>query len=160
MTQAREHETGTPDPTGDASSPAPVAASPDPPQPPASPGPPPGSPRPPAASWSGALPRGLMIVLGVAGIVVVAGGMRAIPGILGPVFLALVLTILVDPLRAGLVRRRAPRWLASMAAVLAGLLIILGLVAATVIGIIRFIQLIPQYSDDWSSTLDQLQSWL
>jgi predicted PurR-regulated permease PerM len=106
------------------------------------------------------LPRGLQIVVGVAGIVVVAGGMRAIPGILGPVFLALVLTILVDPLRALLLRRKAPRWLASIAAFLAGLLIVLGLVAATVVGIIRFIQLIPEYSDDWSSTLDQLQSWL
>jgi AI-2 transport protein TqsA len=109
---------------------------------------------------SGPLPRGLMIVLGVAGIVVVAGGMRAIPGILGPVFLALVLTILVDPLRALLLRRHAPRWLASIAAFLAGLLIVLGLVAATVFGIIRFIQLIPQYADQWSSTLDELQSWL
>jgi len=109
---------------------------------------------------SGPLPRGLMIVLGVAGIVVVAGGMRAIPGILGPVFLALVLTILVDPLRALLLRRHAPRWLASIAAFLAGLLIVLGLVAATVFGIIRFIQLIPQYADQWSSTLAELQSWL
>jgi predicted PurR-regulated permease PerM len=99
-------------------------------------------------------------VVGVAAIVVVAGGMRAIPGILGPVFLALVLTILVDPLRALLLRRHAPRWLASIAAFLAGLLIVLGLVAATVFGIIRFVQLIPEYSDDWSSTLDQVQSWL
>lgn len=117
-------------------------------------------PAPSAPSWGGPLPRGLTIVLGVAAIVIVAGGMKAIPGILGPVFLALVLTVLVDPIRGALVRRHAPRWLASLAAFLAGLLIVLGLVAATVFGIIRFVQLIPQYSDEWSSTLDQLQSWL
>ena len=56
------------------------------------------APGPPTASRE-PLPRGLMIVLVAAAIVVVVAGMRAIPGILGPVFLALVLTILVDPIR-------------------------------------------------------------
>ena len=95
----------------------------------------------PGARWStgrpgprvgipGALPRGLIIVLVAAAIVVVVAGMRAIPGILGPVFLALVLTILVDPIRGLLLRHHAPRWLASIAAFLAGLLIVVGLVVA------------------------------
>ena len=158
MTQAHGNEQGTAGATREDGTAAPVSA------PPAAAAPPVASPppldAPPARSGAGPLPRGLMIVLGVAGIVVVAGGMRAIPGILGPVFLALVLTILVDPLRAMLLRRNAPRWLASIAAFLAALLIVLGLVVSTVFGIIRFVQLIPQYSDDWSSTLDQLQSWL
>ena len=43
------------------------------------------------------LPRGLIIILGLAAGVVVAAGMRAIPGIIGPVFMALVLTITVEP---------------------------------------------------------------
>ncbi len=157
MTQAREHQDETSGRSGDVAPAAPPADAPDPTTPPTTPPTPPG---PAAGGRSGALPRGLLIVLGVAGIVVVAAGMRAIPAILGPVFLALVLTILVDPLRAVLLRRNAPRWLASIAAFVAGLLIVLGLVASTVYGIIRFVQLIPQYAGQWSNTLDQLQSWL
>lgn len=111
-------------------------------------------------SGPGPLPRNLLIAIGVAAIVVVAAGMRAIPGILGPVFLALVLTILVDPIRGALLRRGAPRWLGSVAAFLSGLLIIVGLMLATALGIIRFVQLIPEYSDEWSQTLSGLQSWL
>ncbi len=110
------------------------------------------------ARWP--LPRGLIIVLGVAAVVVAVAGMRSIPGILGPVFLALVLTILVDPIRAALIRRRAPRWLASLAAFLAGLLIVLGLVIATALGIVRFVQLIPEYADEWQQALAGVQSWL
>ncbi len=115
--------------------------------------------RPPRFS-TGPLPRGLIIAIGIAAIVVAAGGMRAIPGILGPVFLALVLTILVDPIRGGLIRKGAPRWLGSVAAFLAGLLIVVGLVVATGLGVIRFVQLIPEYADEWAQTLSGLQSWL
>ena len=114
----------------------------------------------PRVGIPGALPRGLIIVLVVAAIVVVVAGMRAIPGILGPVFLALVLTILVDPIRGLLLRHHAPRWLASIAAFLAGLLIVVGLVVATALGIVRFVQLIPQYADEWQQSLAGLQSWL
>ncbi len=106
------------------------------------------------------MPRGLAIGLGLAAIVVVVAGLRSIPGIIGPVFLALVLTILVEPVRGWLVRRRAPRWLASIAAFLAGLLIVVGLMIATALGVIRFVQLIPEYADDWQQTLAGLQSWL
>jgi len=114
----------------------------------------------PRVGFPGALPRGLIIVLVAAAIVVVVGGMRAIPGILGPVFLALVLTILVDPIRGLLLRHYAPRWLASIAAFLAGLLIVVGLVVATALGIVRFVQLIPQYADEWQQSLADVQSWL
>ena len=108
----------------------------------------------------GRLPRGLVIVLVTAAIVVVVAGMRAIPNIIGPVFLALVLTILVDPIRGALVRRRAPQWVATGAAFLTALFIIVGLVVATVLGIVAFVALIPQYSAQWSQALAGLQSWL
>lgn len=176
MTPAREHEDGTaragrapadPELTGAAAGadvPAPPAGAPIPPV-----GAPVGAPVPPAppvgasggpASRSGPLPRGLLIVLTVAGIVVIAGGMRAVPGILAPVFLALVLTVLVDPLRVLLRRKGVPRGLASVAAFVTALLIVLGLVVSTVYGIVRFVQLIPQYADQWAATLDQVTAWL
>jgi len=72
------------------------------------------------------LPRGLTIVLGLAAGVVVAAGIHAVPNILGPVFLALVLTITVDPLRGMMIRRGAPRWLATLVVVLGIYAIIIG----------------------------------
>ena len=145
MTQAREHDDGTA-PADPASM---RAVEPGPPTPVIGP-----------ATRTGPLPRGLLIVVTVAAVVVVAAGMRAVPGILGPVFLALVLTVLVDPLRGLLRRKGVSPGLASVAAFLAALLIMLGLVVSTVFGIIRFVQLIPQYADQWTATLNQLSSWL
>ena len=61
------------------------------------------------------LPRGLIIILGLAAGVVVAAGMRAIPDIIGPVFMALVLTITVNPIRGWMIRQRRAGRLASLA---------------------------------------------
>src|SRR5664279_6122154 len=60
------------------------------------------------------LPRGLIIILGLAAAVIVAAGIHQVPAILGPVFLALVLTVTVDPIRGLMIRKGAPRWLASL----------------------------------------------
>ena len=46
-----------------------------------------------------AFPRGLIILLGIAAALVVALGMRQFANILGPVFMALVLSIAVHPIR-------------------------------------------------------------
>ncbi|HEY4993406.1 MAG TPA: hypothetical protein VII33_15125, partial [Nakamurella sp.] len=64
------------------------------------------------------LPRGLIIILGLAAAVIVAAGIHQVPAILGPVFLALVLTVTVDPIRGLMIRKGAPRWLASLTLVI------------------------------------------
>jgi hypothetical protein len=51
----------------------------------------------------------LIIVLGVAALVVAAWGLRAIPDIIGPVFLAVVLVITVDPIRGVVMREHRAR---------------------------------------------------
>src|SRR3954463_9681197 len=66
----------------------------------------------PDLSWS--VPRGFIVLLGSAGAVVVVGGLRATAGIVGPVFLALVLTTAAAPLRVALCRLRLPSWLATL----------------------------------------------
>ncbi len=114
----------------------------------------------PASVIGSGLPRGLIIVLGLAAGVVVAAGMHAVPNILGPVFLALVLTITVDPLRGMMTRRGAPRWLATLVVVLGMYAIIIGLVVAGVIGVARLASLLPQYADELQSELAGLKSWL
>jgi AI-2 transport protein TqsA len=106
------------------------------------------------------LPRALTIVLGLAGGVVIVAGMRAIPDIIGPVFMALVLTITVNPIRYWLIRHGASRGLASLAVFLTVLAIVVGLFAAAVVGIVQLAALLPQYSDQIQQQLDGISSWL
>ncbi|HMI33519.1 MAG TPA: hypothetical protein VK499_05290, partial [Propionibacteriaceae bacterium] len=74
-----------------------------------------------------ALPRGLIILLGVAAALVVAVGMRQFANILGPVFLALVLSIAVHPVRRLAARYHLPAWLGMILSLIAVYLIVFGL---------------------------------
>ncbi len=112
------------------------------------------------SSASSALPRGLILVLGLAAGVVIVAGMRAIPGIIGPVFTAVVLMITVDPVRTYLLRKGAPRWLASLAAFSSVLAIVVGLFAASIVGLVQLATLLPQYSDQIQQQLSGIESWL
>lgn len=107
-----------------------------------------------------ALPRGLIIMLSLAAGVIVIGGLKAVPDIVGPIFLALVLTITVDPVRGWMMRHGAPRWLATLAVMIGVYAILIGLVVSTVIGIARFATLMPQYSDEIQQNLAGLTNWL
>ena len=106
------------------------------------------------------LPRGLIIALGIASAVVAAAGMRAIPGIIGPVFMALVLTITVNPVRGWMLRHGASRAMASLAVFVTVFAIVVGLFAAAIIGIVQLATLMPQYADQIQQELSGLQSWL
>ncbi len=106
------------------------------------------------------LPRDLIIVLGLAGGVVVVAGMRAIPEIIGPVFMALVLTITVNPIRGWLIRRGASRGVASLAVFLTVFAIVVGLFAAAIVGLVQLAALMPQYSAQIQQQLDGIRSWL
>ena len=91
-------------------------------------------------------------MLGLAAGVVVATGIHAVPDLIGPIFLALVLTITVDPLRGMLIRRGAPRWLATLVVILGVYAIIIGLVVAAAVGVAQFVGLMPQYADQLQSS--------
>lgn len=106
------------------------------------------------------LPRGLIITLSLATVVVIAAGIHSVPDLIGPIFLALVLTITVDPLRGMMIRRGAPRWLATLVVVIGVYAIIFGLVIAAAVGVAQFIGLIPQYADQLQNELSGLKSWL
>ena len=102
----------------------------------------------------------LIIVLGAAAGVVVVAGLRAVPDIIGPVFMALVLTITVNPIRYWLIRRGVSRGLASLAVFLTVFLIVAGLFAAAIVGIVQLATLMPQYADQIQQQLDSLTSRL
>ena len=81
------------------------------------------------------LPRGLIVVLGMTGLLVSVLALQQFASILAPVLLALVLVIGVHPL-AGILRRRgAPLWLAVTITLIAVLALILGLAAALALSV-------------------------
>jgi AI-2 transport protein TqsA len=123
-------------------------------------GTPDGSPVPNPGHTGFGLPRVLIIVLGAAAGVVVVAGLRAIPDIIGPVFMALVLTITVNPIRYWLIRRGVSRGLASLAVFLTVFAIVVGLFAAAIVGVVQLATLMPQYADQIQQQLDSLSSRL
>ena len=115
---------------------------------------------PPLPSSRYGLPRALIIMLGLATAVVVAAGIYQVPGILGPIFLAIVLTVTVDPIRGWMLRKGAPRWLASLTLVIVIFAILIGLVAGLVIGAAQLATLLPQYSAQIQQDITNLETWL
>jgi len=106
-----------------------------------------------ASGWS--LPRGLIILLGVAAALVAALGMRQFSAILGPVFLALVLSIVVHPVRQFSDRRHWPGWIGIILSLLAVYAIVVGLFAILVIAGIQFATLLQDYAPQFQAFLQQ-----
>lgn len=106
------------------------------------------------------MPRGLVVLLGLAGAVVVIAGMKAAASLIGPTFLALVITIAASPLHRGL-DRRLPSWAATVLSLVVVYGFILAFALALVGATARFATILPEYEaefDHWVSQLgDQLQ---
>jgi AI-2 transport protein TqsA len=100
-----------------------------------------------------ALPRGLIILLGVAAALVVALGMRQFSNILGPVFMALVLSIAVHPIHRLAARFHLPAWLGMILSLIAVYLIVFGLFTILVIAGIQFASLLQSYGPQFQAFL-------
>jgi predicted PurR-regulated permease PerM len=99
------------------------------------------------AQWP--LPRGLIVLLGAAAASLTIGGVRAASEIIGPIFLALVLTVAVHPLRGYLVdSHRWPTWAGTLAAILAAYVVLVAVLAALVYSAAKFAGLLPHYQED------------
>ena len=103
------------------------------------------------------LPRGLLILLGLAAATVAVAGMRAVSGILAPTVLALVLAIAADPLRSAVSRRGAPRWVGTLLVLAVVYVGLLALCASLLLAGARFATLVPQYQDELSELVNGLQ---
>jgi AI-2 transport protein TqsA len=97
------------------------------------------------ATGAGALPRGVVVLLGLACAVVAVAGMRSVADILAPIFLALMLTVTASPLGTWLRRHGAPGWSAGLALVLTVYLVLFGLGGSLLLSVGRLIDLMPQY---------------
>jgi AI-2 transport protein TqsA len=104
-------------------------------------------------------PRGVMILVGLAAAFIVVAGMRTLQDLIGPVFLALVLTIVVHPVRH-MIGRRMPDWAATVICLVAMYAVLLGLAFAIAVSAARFATLLPTYQDKFASLLDDATAWL
>ncbi|HEX7211923.1 MAG TPA: AI-2E family transporter, partial [Propionibacteriaceae bacterium] len=97
-------------------------------------------------AYAQARPFGAEILVGAAALTIALAGARSIADIIGPVFLALVITISLHPIRIWLERHRLPDWAASIVLLLAAYLIIFLLTLALIVSVAQLAELLPQYS--------------
>lgn len=108
----------------------------------------------PRAAQPTALPRLLLILLGLAAAWIVLSGMRQLAGLIVPVFLALNLMIAVHPLGRSLERRGVPRLIGSLATMVTVLVALLGFVGAIAWSITQLIAELPAYADQINALAD------
>ena len=106
------------------------------------------------------LPRALMVLLGTAAATVTIAGMRSLSELIGPAFLALVLTIAVHPLRGMMTRRRVPGWLATVILIITVYLFLLFFALSLVVATAEFAELLPEYKDQMTSMVGDVTAWL
>ena len=103
------------------------------------------------------LPRAVVVLLGLAAGFIVVAGLQSARDLVGPAFLALVLTIAAHPLR-GWLDRYVPTWVASTVCILVVYLVMVGLALAIVASVARFASLLPGYKDEFNSWIDRFAS--
>ena len=106
------------------------------------------------------LPRALTILLGLAAAIVVILGSRELAWLIGPVFLALVIVLLVHPLHTWLRHKKVPEGLALVVLLLAifGVLVVLGSILVLAVG--RLITVLPQYAAEADGLVSSLRDFL
>ena len=113
-----------------------------------------------AAAQRWMMPRGLIVLLGMTGLLVSVLALQQFASILAPVLLALILVIGVHPLTGILRRRGVPMWLAVTITLVAVLALILGLAAALALSVARLATILPAYQDRFDQLVDDLRSGL
>jgi AI-2 transport protein TqsA len=113
-----------------------------------------------APNLSVPFPRWLIVLTGTATATITIAGLRGISSLIGPVFLALVLTIAAHPLRGWLQSRRLPGWLATVATTLTVYVFLFVFALALIVATAEFASLLPTYKDELASTIQDVTSWL
>jgi AI-2 transport protein TqsA len=98
------------------------------------------------------IPRATTILLALGGATVAAFGIAAIRGIFTPIFMALVITICLHPIRRWMQRHGVPRGIATGTTIAAGFAVLSGLSVVLIAALAQFSALLPQYAPQ----LDQL----
>lgn len=99
------------------------------------------------------MPFASSFLYGMAALVVVLAGLRSTAGIVGPVFLALVLTVTVHPVRIWLERHRLPGWATSLLMLVVVYLVLFLLALALLVSVGQLASLMPQYVDQMTDVV-------
>ncbi|KAF2415435.1 AI-2E family transporter [Microbacterium sp. B35-30] len=100
-----------------------------------------------------ARPFALTLLFGAAAFTITLAGTRIIADIIGPVFLALVITISLHPIRLWLGSKRMPEWAVSGLMLLAAYLLIFLLALAVIVAVAQVAALLPQYTDQLDAAI-------
>jgi len=103
--------------------------------------------------------RTFSLLVGAAAIVIVVAGIRSTADIVGPLMLALSLTILFHPVRVWL-ERRMPTWAASVLVLLCAYVLILALTLALVVSVGRLASLLSDYDSQFADMTADIRDWL
>ena len=120
----------------------------------------------PAAPGTGGGPptrsraAGVNVLIALAAGTIVIAGMKSASGLIGPVFLALVLTVSVHPLRRLLHRWKLPSWLAALVCIVVVYALLLGLSLSLVVASARFAELLPTYASEYDNVVADIGSSL
>ena len=93
------------------------------------------------------MPRGLVILLGAAAVVITVAGIRASAWLITPVLLALIIVIVVSPVHNWLRRHGFPSWLATATLVVLVYGVLLTFLVVLIVSVARLVDLLPQYTD-------------
>ncbi|WP_082491934.1 AI-2E family transporter [Leifsonia sp. Root4] len=104
--------------------------------------------------------RNAFILMGLGGATLAAFGLGAIAGIFAPVFLGLVLTICVHPLRMWMQGHGVPRGIATGTVILAVVAVLLALGYAILVAFGQFGALLHNYSDQIVATAKDFAAWM
>ncbi|WP_460516302.1 AI-2E family transporter [Flindersiella endophytica] len=115
---------------------------------------------PEAGSSPAVLPRGVVVLLWTASLVVAVAGIRAISGLIGPIFLALMLVIAVTPVQEALRKRGLPGWLGTVVTLILLYAVLLGLGVVLAVSVARLAALVPQYSTEAQGLVDSVENLL
>lgn len=106
------------------------------------------------------LPRPIVVMVGLATVFVVVAGLRGLSDIIGPTFLALVLTIAAHPLRRWVAGHGLPGWVGSVLAILVIYGGLVGLTFAMLVAGAHFAALLPTYQEELQRMLQSALAWL
>ncbi|GAB3403325.1 AI-2E family transporter [Flindersiella endophytica] len=102
----------------------------------------------------------MVVLLWTASLVVAVAGIRAISGLIGPIFLALMLVIAVTPVQEALRKRGLPGWLGTVVTLILLYAVLLGLGVVLAVSVARLAALVPQYSTEAQGLVDSVENLL
>jgi predicted PurR-regulated permease PerM len=90
----------------------------------------------------------VLLFVTAASAVVILAGMKAAAGFVASILLAAMLTIALAPLQSWLIKKKWPTWLAFVATILTGVLILVTLILVLVASLAQLANALPDYADE------------